>query len=560
MTASASRTASTWDAIVVGSGANGGVAAKTLSTLGLRVLVLEAGHAAPADDREAWGAVGRAAHAIGQVAKRLTSRRQGVQSLHPTYWVADPDLFVDDIDNPYTTPDETPFHWIRCRVLGGRTHVWDGVMPRMSDHEFLAADRDGVGPRWPLTHADLAPYYAALERYFGVAGARDGLSHLPDGEFVDRGELTPAEQTFARRTAIDFPERHLIVSRGLRADRGGGGHPGSRPLSNIDTTLADASRTGRTTLRTGAIASRVLMHQSGHRARGVEYVDAATGETMRVEAPLVVLCASTIETVRLLLNSASSSAGHPHGLGADGGALGHYLMDHIAGNVFFQLPDITPRAQPYPLRGGDSFLVPRYQNLGEHASQHLRGFGLWGAIDRAWFPSVARTHPNESFGFMSFRGEVLPAHENTIEIDEGVLDRWGIPCARIRLRWGENDLAIAAEARRHAVELVEAAGGEVADFTHWLVGAVSVSRLRALEREWRCATPGLFVHELGGARMGSSPEGSVVDPEGAVWGIPNLLVTDGACWPTTGWQNPTLTEMAITARACGRAVARLHHS
>jgi choline dehydrogenase-like flavoprotein len=542
-----------WDAIVVGSGANGGVAAKTLAELGLSVLVLEAGPPA-GTGREGWR--GRLRQLGVRLQQLLPGSRQTVQRRHPTYWDSDPELFVDDVDHPYSTAPDAPFHWIRCRVLGGRTHAWDGVTPRMSDHEFRAASRDGVGVDWPLTHEDLAPHYDRLERYFRIEGRRDGLPQIPDGHFAGPSELTRAEDVFRRRAAIDFPERPVIASRGLPGRRPSEGRSDAPPLANVTTTLNDALATGRARVRTGAVVQRVLVAGDGQRVDGVEWVDAETGVLDGARGRMVFLCASTLESVRLLLNSAAPREGHPDGLGADSGVLGRYLMDHVAGNLYFQLPDVAPDGANQAAGGNAAFMVPRYRNLDGGGSGPIRGFGMWGGIDRQRLPWPLPAFPGECFGFLSTRCEVLPRFDNRAEIDPDLVDRWGIPALRISLRWGDNDLALAEVARREARELVEAAGGEVAGLDHFIAGPLAKGPVEQIEQEWRRSTPGLCVHELGGARMGDSPSTSVVDPECAVWGLPNLFVTDGACWPSSGWQNPTLTEMAITDRAVRRAVAR----
>jgi choline dehydrogenase-like flavoprotein len=537
-----------YDAVVVGSGATGGVAAKRLAERGLRVLVLEAGK----HPEELGGYRDPVRSTARKIARHVLSRRQPIQSLHTAYWTTNPNFFVDDLDNPYGTPKDKPFRWIRGRVAGGRTLTWDGVTPRLSDFELTAATRDGVGVDWPIHHEDLAPYYAQLERYFGILGHRDGLPQLPDGCFVGAGALTASEQVFRERLAREMPERSVIVSRGLGAGRRPGRGEAHSKLSNLTTTLQDALRTGRVQMRTDAVASRVLLGRGAARAAGVEYVDAASGIFHFARSQLVFLCASTLESVRILLNSATPD--RPGGLGSDSGALGRYVMDHVASNLYFQLPDVPSDGARRPLRGGDALMIPRFTNLGRQDASHLRGYGMWGGIDRIPLPGVVRRAPGEAFGWLSTRGEVLPSHDNHARLDDALADRWGIPCLRISCEWKENDLALARAARKAAIEIIECVGGEVAPLSSWLLTPLVGEQVRRIEREWRISTPGLVVHELGGARMGADPRGAVLDPSCALWDVPNVYVTDGACWPSSGWQNPTLTEMAVTLRAVDRAI------
>jgi choline dehydrogenase-like flavoprotein len=539
-----------WDAIVVGSGATGGAAARKLTEGGLRVLVLEAG--TPIASASDYGSF--FTNGVRLLYRHFVSGRQHVQKSHPTYWSTHPDFFVDDKDNPYTTPEGKPFRWIRTRRVGGRSLVWDAVTPRFSDFDFKAGSRDGYGPDWPITHAELDPYYADLERFLGVHGSREGLPQMPDGDFREPRPMTPSETVFKDRVEKKLKNRRVVISRGLSGGRSPAKGEIAPRISSTATTLRAAAATGRLTLRSSAIVARITVEADGSRATGVELIDAVTGKSEEVRARMVFLCASTIESLRILMNSRSRA--HPKGIGASSGVLGHYLMDHSAGNVYFTMPDLKDDKGKYDLFGSDSIMVPRYQNL-DTRERYLRGFGMWGGIQRLPVPGFLRKDPSVPFGFLCGRSETLPHFDNRVELDPEVKDRWGVPAAHIVCEWKDHDLALAAAAREETQEVVEAAGGKVMGVTDIFHTPFVASHIQKMQKEWKLSTPGMFVHEVGGARMGSDPKSSVLDPNCRAWDVPNVYVTDGACWPTSGWQNPTLTEMAVTGRAADHAMKAL---
>ena len=527
------------DAIVVGSGAAGGWAAKELTEAGLRVLLLEAGpERKPAGAARAW-------------ATRLWRHARGaqpVQELQPKYWIKDPDLFVKDVEHGYSTPPEKPFAWIRGRQLGGRTPLWGGVTLRLSDHELAASERDGRGPSWPIRYRDLAPWYDRTESFLGIHGSREGLPQLPDGRFVGARPLTRAERRFGDRVAAVWPDRRLIPSRGLALDRWGGGET---QLTSAAASIEAARATGRLRVRTGAAVSHLIpggrTGEGG--AGGVLFVDAATGSAHAARARLIVLCASTIETVRILLTTRME---HPELPVSESDCLGRCLMDKVVLGTIVEV-DGVPCDPPAPFTAADQFLVPRFQNL-TGAEPYLGGFGLWGGIQRRGF---AGRRGRPALGLVMAYGEMLPRYDNRVELD-GDRGGDGLPGVRISCALGDNERTMREAMGAAVEEMVRAGGGRTvrrfAAFAH-LPGLLGLPA--RMETFWSAPPPGAAVHEVGGARMGSDPGASVVDARNRCWGMPNVLVTDGACWPTSGWQYPTLTIMALTARACSLAAADL---
>jgi choline dehydrogenase-like flavoprotein len=542
-----------WDAVVVGAGANGSVAAMVLAEAGLRVLVLEAGP--ELSHRRALGS--EPFNSLRRLAL-LSSGRQRRQRHHPGYWKHNPALFVDERRNPYSTPEDAPFLWTRGRQVGGKSLTWGGITLRLSELEFQAARRDGHGPAWPIGSRELAPYYDRLETLLGVHGERDGLSQLPDGQFLPPLPFTPGEKHLQEAIGRDLG-LPLIHSRGFALHRPTREAPWPRSSAQ-GLTLARALATGRVQLRSGAVVSHLELDARQEKAEAVVLVDAASGERERVAAPLVVLCASTIETVRLLLHSSESV--RPGGLKDPSGSLGRFLMDHISSSRFFSIPAIPAPQEPAELSGAGSCFIPNTVNLHDGEQQpFLRGYGIWTAVQRFDPPWPLRRRPGEAVGFLIGHGEVLARPENRVSLDGSRTDAWGLPIPHIDCRWGANERAMAAhmEARMEAV--VAAAGGRIRPIEDLYVLPLLEPLIKgspAVRPE--PPPPGYYIHELGGARMAETPEGGVLNAWNQCWGASNVLVTDGACWPSAGWQSPTLTEMAVTWRACEAAAERMRRN
>jgi choline dehydrogenase-like flavoprotein len=518
------------DVVVIGSGCTGGTAAWQLSRRGLRVLLLEAGDHVAAHDSKPDSRLGT--H-LSRVWRVLIARCQQTQSLHPAYWLYPPRLFIDDKKHPYSTPEGRPFVWIRGRQVGGRSLTWTGLALRLSPYEL---------EEWPLVYEDLAPHYDEVEGLMGICGGHDRLPQLPDGNYRPAKPLTPAESIFKDRIRSRWPERHVIIGRGADDTPG----QGWSLKTSLGSTLEAARRTGLLEKRANSIARRLAVDERSGRVSAVEIIDSKTRATGLVPARAVVVCASTLESVRLLLNS--HSAAHPNGLGNSSGLLGRYIMNKVSRSVIFEMPlDQTDGIQP--LSASESFVIPRYENVGSQTAEMRGGFGIWGAIQRLPPPPQKRAAGARASasGILVGYGECLPYVDNKLELNADALDEWGIPTLRIDVRWRENEEQMAERIERDLRAMVAAAGGSVVA----AAGSAGSVRRHLAERVRKAGSiPGAFVHEIGGARMGASPDHSVVNAYCQVWDAKNVFVTDGACWPTAGWQNPTLTMMAITARSC----------
>jgi len=546
----------TYDAIVVGSGATGGWAAKRLSEAGLKVALLEAGRAVSAREFTEHMPSFKLKYRnhSPEVMRTRPIQRQCYACMEYNY-----EWFVNDLENPYSTPPDKPFSWQRLRILGGRSLVWGRQSYRLSDVDFKAASRDGYDVDWPISYSDLAPFYDIVERYVGITGATEGNPMLPDGQFLPPMKMSCGEIRLRDSVQKKFG-RTVTIGRAAILTQP---HNGRAPchycgpcergcmtysyFSSPFTTVKDALKTGNCTLITDAIVSHVDMNPDANEASGVTFVHRATKETKQVRGKTVVLCAQSLESTRILLNS--STREYPKGLANSSGLLGHYLMDHVTGGgasgTFEDMKEL-PSANP-PHRPNGIYVI-RYRNSpaeGKHPHL-LRGYGFQGGsmpefdigapgLGADYKKAVKRGSYEVSLGAF---GESLANFDNHCEIDPNLKDAWGIPALRISMAHGKNEAALMRDAAITAAEMLEAAGAKNIRLTT------------------NTDTPGMAIHEVGVARMGTDPRKSVLTPFCQSHDISNLLVADGSCFVSSACQNPTLTMMALTVRACDHLIER----
>jgi glucoside 3-dehydrogenase (cytochrome c) catalytic subunit len=547
-----------FDVIVVGSGASGGWACKRLAEAGLKVALLEAGK--PQSDANFTEHKPEFELTYRDRAKEILRKTRPIQSRFACSEY-NADWFVNDLEEPYTTPQDQPFLWMgRLRVTGGRTNVWGRVSLRFSDLDFKAASRDGFGEDWPLSYKDLEPYYDLVEKYVGVTGMPEGLEHLPDGQFQPPMPLT-CQETIFRERAKEKLGRPVTLARSANLTRPLNGRgpchycgPCERGCMTHSyfnaafTTVADALRTGNCTLISNAMVHKVLMDESANRAAGVLYVDRNTKQVRKLHARVVVLCAQTQESTRILLNSGTRA--YSNGLANSSGVLGCYLTAHVrSGGGSGEFPSSGER----PSLGGPNkpvgIYVPRFRNLkGQpQAKNFLRGYGYEGesSLDFNWDASgfgyafkKSLFEPRASLNITGF-GEVLPRRENRIEIDPDVKDIFGIPVLKIHMADGENENAMIKDMGDSAGEMLEAAGAKnVRTYAH-------------------PSAPRWALHEAGTARMGADPRKTVLNQFQQTHDVKNLFVMDASGFTSNPCQNPTLTIMTLCVRSCDYLMGEL---
>ncbi|MBO9566543.1 MAG: GMC family oxidoreductase [Niastella sp.] len=549
-----------YDAIVVGSGISGGWAAKELTEKGLKVLLLERGN----DIEHIKGYVNankdpwEFPHRGGKTQEMIKdypvlNRDYPLNETNLDYW-------TNEKDCPYT--ETKRFDWFRGYHVGGRSLMWGRQSYRWSDFDFEANGKEGIAIDWPIRYKDIAPWYDYVEKFAGISGNKDGIPQLPDGQFQRPMDLNCVEKDVAARLKEHYKgQRLLTIGRvaNLTEKLPGRtncqyrnkcwlGCPFGAYFSTQSSTLPAARATGNLTLRPFSIVNKVLYDKDTKKAKGVEVVDAETNKTIEYTAKVIFLCASAMNSTWVLFNSATDI--WPGGLGSSSGELGHNLMDHHfrvgASGTVEGYDD-----KYYFGRRPTGFYVPRFRNLFGEKRDYLRGFGYQGAASRSgWGRNVAElnigvdlkealTEPGPwTIGMTAF-GETLPYHDNKISLNKNVKDKWGLPVLDVDAEIKENEKKMQKDMEQDGVEMLEAAG---------------VKQVKGFKSDYAL---GMGIHEMGTARMGRDPKTSVLNEHNQVWDCKNVFVTDGACMTSAACVNPSLTYMALTARAADFAVSEL---
>lgn len=557
---SSGQDAHTFHAIVIGSGISGGWAAKELCERGLKTLVLERGRDVqhirdyPTANLAPWEFPGRL------MQKRSDREEDPIQSL--VYNEGSKHFFVRDKEHPYV--QQQPFNWIRGYQVGGRSLVWGRQCNRMSDLDFNANREDGHGVDWPIRYSDIAPWYDYVEEFIGISGRSEGLKQLPDGKYLPEMPFNCIEEHFADVVKKHFPGRLVTPSRVANLSKGwkdrgpcmyrnlcDRGCPYGGYFSSNSATLPVAWNTGNLTLRPNSIVFEIIIDEEKGRAKGVRVCDAVSGETTDYFADVIFLNASTIASAAILLQSKSGR--FPNGIGNNHDMVGRNLMDHHSGAG--ATGDHEGYQEKYYFgRKPAGIYVPRFQNLDNNSrvGDFVRGYNFQGDGERKEWAD--KMHTSNSFGkafkehlttpgpwsiWMAAWGECLPNPNNRVQLHKQLKDKWGLPQVVIDFRYGENESAMRKHARQTAAEMLDRAGfKQIETFDYNFVG-------------------GTTVHEMGTARMGHDPKTSVLNKFNQVHDCLNLFITDGSCMTSGGCQSPSLTYMALTARAAAYAVDAL---
>ena len=556
----------TYDAIVVGTGISGGWAAKELCEKGLKTLVLERGPMIthPVDYKTAnmdkWDFKGG-----DRITQEIRKRQPKQSRTNYVNTESTSHYFVDDNKHPYN--EEKRFDWIRGYHVGGRSLLWGRQSYRMSDFDFEANAKDGIAVDWPIRYKDVAPWYSYVEKYIGISGEKLGLPHLPDSEFLKPMELNCVEEDLKSALSSKFNDDRLVtigrvahITEGTKPGLGRNscqyrnlcrrGCPFGAYFSSNSSTLPAAEATANMTLRVNSVVSEVLYDADTKKATGVRLIDAETKEVIEYQAKVIFLCASTVASTSILLQSTSDR--FPNGMGNDSGELGHNLMDH-----HFRVGATATvegyEDKYYTGRRPNGIYIPRFRNLGgvTNRKDFIRGYGYQGGASRGdWTEMISEMGYGEKLkeaimkpggwevGINGF-GETLPYHDNKMHLDYNNQDEWGLPTVTFNAEIRDNEKTMRKDMSEQAAAMLDAAGFK--NVTEYDKGY----------------SMGLGIHEMGTARMGRDPKTSVLNKYNNLHAVANVYVTDGSGMTSAGNQNPSLTYMALTARAVDHAVKEL---
>jgi choline dehydrogenase-like flavoprotein len=554
--------ATTYDAIVIGSGISGGWAAKELCEKGLKTLVLERGRDVahkrdyPTANLAPWQMPHR-----GMTPRQLVEENPLI-SKAAGYGEDTAHFFVKDADHPYV--QEKPFDWIRGYQVGGKSLIWGRACQRWSHHEFTAPERHGYGINWPIGYDDVAPWYSHVERFIGVCGNRDGIEAMPDGEFLPPFDFNCVERHMSERLRAHYGDRfvvqgrwaHLSQPQPIHLEQGRGsclarnlcmrGCPYGGYFSSNSSTLPWAARTGNLTVRPHSVVHSILVDERTGRASGVRVIDAETRVEHEFRARIVFVNASALNTNLILLNSTSKR--FPEGLGNDNGLLGRYVAFHnYRASANGTMPGFED--QYFYGRNPTECILANFRNLGARTMDFVGGYtSFTGAYRVRGLPTEGRvgaeykeaqSQPGPWGVYMYMQGETIPKAANHVRLHESKRDRWGIPLLVTSVGYDDNDERMVADWRREAQAMLEVIG------------------CRDVVTRDNKQPPGLDIHEMGGCRMGSDPKTSLLNAWNQLHAVPNVFVTDGACMTSTGNQSPSILYMALTARAASHAVEEL---
>ncbi len=554
-----------YDAIVIGSGISGGWAAKELTEKGLKVLVLERGK----DIKH--GLDYRGEHAPtwkfpfhGKPDRQKNNEDYPIQSESYAFSEATKHFFNNDKKNPYVRNQDKPFDWMRADVVGGRSLIWGRQVYRFNEQDFKPHQQDQNGIDWPIEYKDLAPWYSHVEKFIGVSGQKENLPELPDSEFLPPMKMFALEKTIKKRLASKAPEVTMTMGRCAILTENHNGraachycgpcHRGCSTggyFSSQSSTLPAAKATGNLTIKADSVVEKLIYDKESGKVSSVQVVDVHSKKRQQYSAKLFFMCASTVASTQILLNSKSDS--FPNGLANSSGTLGHFLMDHAHGSsaVGFFLDDMD--SYYFGNRPNGTY-IPRFKNLDKNHKEKdfVRGYGYQGHVVRSdWRFSFnskgfgasykeSLRKPGPWIWSLTGFAECLPQKNNKVTLDENKQDSYGIPQVAIEFEWGNNEKALWKDAANNAERLMKAAGS---------VFSIKSKGLKNVG--------GSGIHEMGTARMGSDPTNSVLNKHNQAHDVANLFVTDGACMTSSSCVNPSLTYMALTARACDYAVKQL---